>query len=384
MRRTLFITLVLIAALAALGLWLPDRSAPGDLSAELPAVPEAAAGFARATGPAPLSFPMDFGPHPDFQSEWWYYTGNLESADGRHFGFELTFFRRALLPPDQVPARQSAWASDQIYMAHLALTDVEGNAFYAFQRFSRDALGLAGASGDPYSVWLEDWRVAQTGPDSFHLSASQSDLAIELDLVSEKAPVLHGDQGYSRKGPEAGNASYYYSQARLVSRGQISLHGEDIQVSGLSWKDHEFSTSALSAGQQGWDWFSIQLDNGYELMLYQLRQADGSIDPYSSGTWIAPDGSLTHLSVEDFEIEAQDEWRSPHSGATYPMGWVLRIPRLNLELEISPYLEDQELNLAFIYWEGASRVSGSLDGVAVGGQGYVEMTGYAESLGGQF
>jgi predicted secreted hydrolase len=384
MKRILLITLLLVAGLVVLGLWLPQDDIDQELSAIVPISPMGVEGFTRSEGIPSLNFPADFGAHPDFQSEWWYYTGNLESADGRHFGYELTFFRRALLPADQVPERESAWASNQIYMAHFALTDVEGDAFYAYERFSRGALGLAGASGAPYAVWLEDWRVEQTGPDNFHLTASTGELAIDLDLVSEKDPVLHGELGYSRKGHEAGNASYYYSQTRLASQGRVRIGEEDFQVSGLSWKDHEFSTSALTADQQGWDWFSIQLDNGYDLMLYQVRRTDGSIDPFSNGTWIAPDGSTTQLALGDFEIEASGEWRSPHSEALYPMGWTIRIPQLDLELQVSPYIEDQELNLAFIYWEGAAHVEGAWRGAAIGGQGYVEMTGYAEVLGGQF
>jgi predicted secreted hydrolase len=249
---------------------------------------------------------------------------------------------------------------------------------------SRGAAGLAGAQGDPYAVWLEDWRVEATGANTYELHAANEDLAIELALTDEKGPILQGDRGYSQKSAELGNASYYYSQTRLASQGTITIGDERFEVSGLSWKDHEFSTAVLSDEQVGWDWFSIQLDDGYELMLYALRRADGSPDAFSSGTLIAPDGSTTHLAHDDFEISALATWRSPHSGAEYPMGWQIRIPSQQIELEITPYLRDQELNLTFIYWEGAVHLQGRHAGQAVSGVGYVELTGYAAPFNGQF
>jgi len=269
-------------------------------------------------------------------------------------------------------------------MAHFALTNTTANDYRAFERFSRGAANLAGAQSSPYNVWLENWRVEEVEPNVYRLIAAQDDITLELLLTDDKGPVLQGINGYSQKGPEPGNASYYYSLTRLLSSGTVRIGGRNHTVEGLSWMDHEYSTSVLSSGQIGWDWFSIQLDDHSELMVYQFRRNDGSIDPFSSGTFIAPDGTTTHLSREDFEITVGDTWRSPHSGATYPAQWTVNIPSVDLILEIVPHMADQELNVSFIYWEGAVRVSGEHQGQTVNGNGYVEMTGYAASMEDQF
>jgi len=352
--------------------------------ARLVALADQATGFARAKGPRPLVFPADHGPHPDYQTEWWYYTGNLETTDGQHFGYQLTFFRRALLPAAQRQDRPSEWAADQIYMAHLALTDVDGRRYQAFERFSRGAAGLAGAQASPYRVWLEDWSVEGSGPDLYRMHAAAGDLALDLQLIDQKGPILQGDRGYSQKGPETGNASYYYSLTRLASSGTVRVSDLTYQVSGWSWMDHEFSTSALAPDQVGWDWFSVQLDDGSDLMVFQIRKADGSVDPFSSGTFITSGGGTRHLSHDEFEIRVSDTWRSSRSGATYPARWIVNVPRADIRLEIEPYLADQELNVSYAYWEGAVRVRGEHAGRPVQGEGYVEMTGYANSMQGQF
>ncbi len=341
-------------------------------------------GFTQAVEGRELRFPDDFGPHDDYQSEWWYYTGNLQTAAGRHFGYQLTFFRRALAPPQDVSARESAWASEQIYFAHFTVTDVERGAFQAFERFSRAAAGLAGAEPTPYHVWLESWSVTEVGPDQYRLMAAEDGLELDLLLTDTKGPVLQGENGYSQKGPAAGSASYYYSLTNLASRGRVTIQDQSFEVQGKSWMDHEFSTSALSEEQVGWDWFSVQLDDETELMLFQIRQADGTVDPFSSGTLIDREGGLQHLSREDFSIEVLDDWVSPRSGAVYPAGWIVRIPTANLELEISPLLADQELDVSFVYWEGAVSVAGTRSGTPVQGFGYTELTGYFESIAGVF
>jgi predicted secreted hydrolase len=378
----IFVVVILLIASGVYALW-PKQSDPV-IAAQVLATPVPAEGFARADGPRPFDFPTDFGPHFDFQTEWWYYTGNLDTADGRHFGYEFTIFRRGILPPDRAGERPSDWAAQQIYMGHLAVSDVDGGEFYAHQRLARGASGLAGAENAPYHVWLEDWTIKQTNVNKYILFATNEGIAIELTLTDDKGPVLQGDGGYSQKGPDPGNASYYYSQTRLQTEGMITIDGEEFAVSGLSWKDHEYSTSAMATGQVGWDWFSIQIDDGYEIMLYQIRRDDGNIDPFSSGALIAPDGSSVQLATQDFVIESGDTWRSPHSNAEYPMGWTISIPSQDLQIELTPYLEDQELNLAFIYWEGAVWMSGSHNGIGVGGNGYVEMTGYAQPFNGDF
>lgn len=341
-------------------------------------------GFKRASQLTPIVFPDDFGPHTDYQTEWWYYTGNLKTAEGRHFGYQLTFFRRALLPTDQSPVRSSHLATNQVYMAHFALTDVVDKRHYAFEKLGRGAGEIAGAQAVPYRVWLEDWFVEEIHPGVYRLYAEQDGIELDIYLTSLKEPILHGLQGYSQKGIDPGNASHYYSQTRLASQGSISIQNRQYQVNGLSWKDHEYSTSALSAGQIGWDWFSIQLDNQYELMVFQIRREDGTIDPFSSGTLVTPDTEPIHLSKEDFTIEVLDNWTSPRSQAIYPSMWKIQVPSHNLALEVNPYLKDQELNLTYIYWEGAVAVFGEQNGQSVSGSGYVEMTGYAGSMSGEF
>ena len=340
--------------------------------------------FQRASTTRTLEFPDDHGPHPDFQTEWWYYTGNLVSSDGDLFGYQLTFFRRALTPAEERVERPSNWTSDQVYMAHFALTDVSDGSFHAFERFSRGGAGLAGAQANPFTVWLYDWQVTGTEDGVYQLKASRDGIELELRLTDLKGPVLQGDLGYSQKGPLPGDASHYYSLTRLNSMGSLRVSENFYQVSGTSWMDHEFSTRALSDGQIGWDWFSVQLDDRSELMLFQIRREDGSIDPFSSGTWITADGSTSKLGLEDFQISVQDTWRSPHTGATYPAKWKISVPSKNLSLELVPLLQDQELQVSYNYWEGAVNVQGSINGEPITGKGYIELTGYAGSMAGQF
>lgn len=371
--------LLLLGVVGAAVFWRGEGEPVG---AVLVSVVEDSSGYARAEGVREFSFPEDFGPHPDFQTEWWYYTGNLETAEGDHFGFQLTFFRRALVPPaERGPARASEWAFDQVYLAHFALTAAGGPGsaagFQAFERFSRGAAGLAGAQAAPYRVWLEDWEVAEGPEGSVRLAARQGGVAVNLVLRDVKGPVLQGNQGYSQKGPEAGNASYYYSQTRLESTGTVTVNGEAFEVAGLAWMDHEFSTSALAEGQIGWDWFSMQLADGGELMVFYLRRADGSVDRFSSGTVIATDGSTRALRREDFTITVDDTWRSPDTQAVYPAAWTVVVASEGLRLSVRPYLAGQELRVSYAYWEGAVEISGERAGVAVNGWGYVELTGYA-------
>jgi predicted secreted hydrolase len=341
-------------------------------------------GFQRAENPLDWEFPMDLGPHPEYQTEWWYYTGNLESENGDRFGYQLTIFRRAVRPEMERIERDSAWAADQIYMGHFAISDASAGKHYAFERFSRGAAGLAGAQSDPYQVWLENWQVSQLSEDQYRLTAEQDGIRLDLILDDLKGPTLHGEEGYSQKGPEKGNASHYYSQTRLETSGSIQTDSGSYQVSGLSWKDHEFSTRALSSNQVGWDWFSIQLDDGSDLMVFQIRREDGSVDPFSSGSFINPEGDLINLAKEDFEIQVQDSWRSSESGAEYPSQWRIAVPAIDLQLQIQPILSDQEMKVSYTYWEGAVDVQGILDGNDVSGSGYVEMTGYAGSFEGEF
>ncbi len=339
-----------------------------------------AAGFARAIAPRPFVFPQDHGPHQDFATEWWYYTGNLVTAEGRHFGFQLTFFRFGLAP--KLPERPSDWGAANIYMAHFALSDVAGQKFYAFDRFSRGAAGLAGAQAEPFRVWLEDWSAEGVGGAlPMRLRAAQGDAAIDLMLDGGKPVVLQGDRGLSQKSAEVGNASYYYSLTRMPSRGTIRVGGASFDVTGLSWMDREWSTSSLAQNLAGWDWFALQLSDGRELMYYQLRDKSGRADPLSSGTIVAADGATRRFARDDMQLEVLDTWPSPRSGGRYPARWRLRVPSAEIDLMITPYLADQELPLATIYWEGAAQIAGTAGGQPVSGNGYVELTGYAERQG---
>ena len=351
-------------------------------------------GFERADRPREFRFPDDHGPHPAYRTEWWYYTGNLKSAEGRHFGFQLTFFRTALNAPSDRARRTSAWSTQDVYMAHFALSDVATQGFHAFQRLSRAALGLAGASAVPFRVWLEDWsvtgetaveqplRLGSGQPVSMQLSAEEQDVALDLRLVSDKPLVLHGENGLSQKGAAAGQASYYYSLTRLRSAGVIRLGDEEFQVRGLSWMDREWSTSVLGDALQGWDWFALQLTDGQELMVYQVRQQSGGIHPLSSGTLVAADGTPQVLTSADFQIEVLQTWQSPTDGTTYPAKWRVRIPGEAIDLTITPYMADQEMHTLIRYWEGAVRAQGTVQGRPLAGDGYVELTGYGEKKAG--
>ena len=319
-------------------------------------------GFTRADGSHVWDFPTDFGPHQNYQTEWWYYTGNLQTLDGRRFGYQLTFFRRGLTPLDELEERDSIWGGNQVYMGHFALSDIAAEEHYEFERFSRGAAGLAGAQAEPFQVWLENWEVVQNAEGEWRLQAEQDGVGLDLLITDEKGVVFQGIDGYSQKGPEVGNASYYFSQTRMASNGMIEIGGKTFQVTGLSWMDHEFSTSALSDGQVGWDWFSLQLDDGSDLMVFQIRREDGSIDPFSSGTLISPEGKTIYLDRSNFEIQVNDTWQSPDLGGTYPATWTIQIPQIDLLLNIKPYMADQEMNVSYSYWEGAVSVQGTTGG----------------------
>lgn len=338
------------------------------------------AGYARATGPRPFRFPADHGPHPDYRTEWWYATGNLEGPEGRRFGYQFTVFRSALSP--EPPDRRSAWATNQAYMAHFALTDAASGRFFTAERFSRGALGLAGARARPFRIWLEGWEMSGEGDGAFPLRLRAASESVSVDLVLErgKPPVLQGDDGLSPKGPEPGNASYYYSLTRMPTRGRVTVEGRSVEVRGLSWLDREWSTSALGPELAGWDWFALQLDGGAELMYYRLRGRDGSTVPESGGSWVAPDGASSRLGTGEVRLEPLAWWRSPEGGARYPVAWSVRIPDRGLDLRVRAVLPDQEWRGAFRYWEGAVDVTGTRDGTPVSGRGYVELTGYGDGF----
>jgi len=382
MRSKLLLQVGLLCLLMLSGvIWQELQTVQGNPDSERLSVAETLggdqlAGFARALEPRQFSFPVDHGPHPEYKTEWWYYTGNLQTETGRRFGYQLTFFRSALRP-DAVP-RTSEWGTNQIYMAHFALTDVAAGRFHHFERFSRGAQGLAGAEASPFRVWLEDWSTTGSEEQSLpmQLNAAAGEVAIKLQLNNDKPFVLQGEAGLSQKSAAPGNASYYYSLTHMPTVGSIRVGEKNFTVSGNSWLDREWSTSALGENQLGWDWFSLQFTDGRELMYYQLRLRDGSADPFSSGVLVATDGSSQRLTARDLQIEVLDRWQSPHSGGSYPAHWRLRIPDQQLDLEIVPLLPDQELQTTVRYWEGAVAVSGQGSSGKIQGHGYVELTGY--------
>lgn len=374
-----------VIVVAGFSLAEPDRGGAATSSALLAGGGADTAGFARATAPLDWSFPRDFGAHPDYQTEWWYYTGNLAGENGRRFGFQFTIFRRALTPAQ--PAGQSSeWRSNDLYMAHFALTDVAGGQFFHEARFSRGGADLAGATVTPvYRVWLEDWQVIAGDAEAVRtrITAAGDGYAVDLALTQSRPPALQGEGGLSAKSDEPGNASHYYSLTRLLTEGTITIGGQAFAVEGAAWKDHEFSTSALGASALGWDWFGLQLDDNRELMVGQIRLADGGKDPFFGGLLVNPDGSTTFLPASAFTIDATAHWTSPHSGATYPAGWHISVDPGDgqpFTLTLTPQLADQELYGGGIaYWEGTVRITGD-----AAGYGYAELTGYADSMTGRF
>ena len=335
--------------------------------------------FARAVEPMDFVFPKDHGPHPDYKTEWWYYTGNLKTDSGREFGYQLTFFRRALTA--EMLSRKSRLGTNQIYMAHFALTDVKTRTHTSFERYSRGTGGLAGAQGEPtYEVWLEDWSASQDSGNIFRLRAVDDQIepriAIDLNLRETRPPLLHGVRGLSQKGPEHGNANYYYSLVGLDTKGTIINRGETYDVTGKSWMDHEFGTSALSKGVVGWDWFGLQLDDGTALMFGRLRVSEGGDIGIFEGTVSYADGRQIPIQPGEFTVKATGGWRSPETEISYPSGWQVEFPSLGIELRIEPLISNQELYNGFTYWEGAVSAEGTIRGAPSTGRGYVELTGY--------
>jgi predicted secreted hydrolase len=303
------------------------------------------------------------------------------TPQGRPFGFELTIFRVSLLSPAVELPEESEWYDRSVYFAHFALSDIENKEFYAFERYSRPGPGLAGAEADPYRVWIENWNISALDQGVYRLQARQDGVALDLTLTDEMGVVLHGENGYSRKGESPSNASYYYSQPRLRAEGSLEIDGVRHTVNGLAWKDHEFSTSVLDQNQIGWDWFSLQFEDGSALMLFQVRERDGGISASSSGTFIDAQGNSKHLQGSDFEITVLDEWHSPHTQGLYPAAWEIQLNTPSCLLQVRPWMADQEINFPTVtYWEGAVHFDGTCNGLPARGNGYIELTGYAGRL----
>jgi predicted secreted hydrolase len=351
----------------------------------------AGAGMAQQWQPAlpgyRYQFPRDYFSHPDYQTEWWYYTGNLQTKDGHRYGFELTFFREGVRLSVRAEATEDrTWLPDQIYLAHLALSDIDGKSFYHTERLNRAGPGLAGASSAQQRYWNGNWQVRWTSLTRAeqHLEAVCERFTLELQLAPEKPTVINGQNGVSAKGPGAGQASHYISFTRLRARGMLRRSASAETVNGLAWMDHEYFSEQLSRDLAGWDWFAIQLDNNEEIMLYRLRTRAGGKDPYSSGTFVDANGNSHFFSASQFSVTPGEQRHSVRSGATYPVAWKISVPPLELELAEETALQDQELysknSVSPSYWEGAGTYRGQREGRKVKGVGYVEMTGYGQPL----
>ncbi len=319
-------------------------------------------------------FPRDHFDHPDYQTEWWYYTGNLKSSDGHRFGFELTFFRQGVTRENS----SSTWQVHDLYMAHLALSDLTGKRFYHTERINRAGPGLAGVDEATRMIWNGNWQV-ELGNEQHVLRAVNQSFNLQLALKPAKPPVIHGRDGVSQKAEGHGHASHYISFTRLQTSGSIELNGKSYRVEGASWMDHEFFSNAMGSTESGWDWLSLQFDDSTELMLYRLRHQDGSVDPYSSGTFVDASGKSSFLSSQEFTmVPGAEMWASSQTKAKYPTRWQVIVPSLQLRVDVSTPLESQELasEIGPSYWEGSIEISGERAGKPLHGLGYLEMTGY--------
>jgi predicted secreted hydrolase len=341
--------------------------------------------YFQVTGPCNLEFPKDHGPHPGYRTEWWYYTGNLTSDTGDRYGFQFTIFRTQISPPgceQHWPRNSSAWRTRQIYLGHAAISDISGKRHVQDERVARAAMGLAGGvhKDGNTDLFISTWSL-QIASGRHLINQISDDFAFELILIPDKPPVMHGDEGYSRKGSAPHRASCYYSFTRLNTKGTLTTGGHPTAIEGTSWMDHEYSTAVLEPGLVGWDWFSLQLSDNTEIMFFLLREDDGAVSPVSSGSFIDASGSLLHLDKDDFKVDVLKTWKSPGSRAVYPAGWRVQIHPLFIDLTVFPNLADQEMqtlkSTGVNYWEGSVGLKGSKQGQTIKGQGYVELTGYA-------
>lgn len=337
-------------------------------------------GWKPAVAGYSFKFPRDHGSHPEQKIEWWYYTGHLQTDEGRQFGYQLTFFRIGVAPN---PPLDSPWAVRDLWMTHLAISDIQKSTHHHDDRLNRAGPGFAGAAADHLKVWNEDWTATQSaaGDGPMVLTAKNTEIGLSLDLQNGKPPVFHGKEGLSQKGAQEGNASHYYSLTRMPTAGTLTIKGERFKVSGESWMDHEFGTSFLEPTQRGWDWLSIQLVDGRELMLFQLRKADGSADPHTAGTLVSADGTTHPLNADDFKLTPGDaRWTSPATHGSYPMTWQIEIPREQMRLNVNATFPEQEMTASsspgLHYWEGVVSALGDQSGKPLSGKGYLEMTGY--------
>jgi predicted secreted hydrolase len=323
-------------------------------------------GFAQVTPGKTFAFPGDHGPHPDYRIEWWYVTANLVDSTGAAYGAQWTLFRQAMQPG----AQQQGWANQQIWMGHAAVTCADTHRYS--EAFARGGIGQAGVEAKPFLAWIDSWQMRGLDPmrdDSIaplELNASGADFAYALRLDADRALVLQGDAGYSRKS-ERGQASYYFSQPYFKATGRITIDDKPVEVTGLAWMDREWSSQPLASDQSGWDWFSLHLNSGEKLMLYRLRQKDGHNDLF--GNWIEPDGRSSEIASADNRVTATV--LTDIQGRKMPTGWRIAIPAHGLRIETVPLNPNSWMGTSFPYWEGPISFAGSHAGV-----GYLEMTGY--------
>ena len=341
----------------------------------------------ETAGPRQWSFPGDHGSHPEYRTEWWYFTGNLNDKSGKRYGYQLTFFRYGLSLEQERPL--NVWSVRDAYLAHFAITDVSGKAFHHRDRISRKGPGLAGAKETGMDVRVLGWSAVMENK-RIHLKAFSDGMEIDLRLVPAKPLVFHGKRGLSKKGQGQGQASYYYSFTDLRTEGMIRVPGmtASVEVKGISWFDQEFGSNQLAPEQAGWDWFALHIGDGRDLMVYYLRKKDGSVEMESSGTLVERDGTSRHLNRSDIETTVLSYWKSEKSGGRYPAGWRIRVPAAAIDITVSPLVADQEMittaSTGITYWEGAVAGKATSLGKEVTVEGYVELTGYAGTLGGVF
>lgn len=326
-------------------------------------------------------FPRDHGPHREFKTEWWYATGTLVDGSGHDYGFQLTFFRQGLKPGSRPPG-SSRFRITELPFAHFAMTDVAGGTFRHFQKSSRGAFGEAGFSIPSASrqrmAWIEEWEFAQVAPGSFHLRASESGQAVDLELLQEREPLIHGSMGISPKSKKPNHASHYYSLTRLKASGSVTVDGKVHPVKGIVWFDHEWASNSLDPGEAGWDWAGLHLSNGEDLMLFRIRDKEGKT-VFLSGTLRDAKGSVS--DIKDLVMIPKGVWKSPHTAGLYPSGFQISIPSRDLNLSLTPKLADQELVLSpFAYWEGTVRGEGTAGHEQISAEGYLELTGYGGKI----
>ncbi|WP_028694002.1 lipocalin-like domain-containing protein [Pseudomonas cremoricolorata] len=346
-----------------LGLVLSACDQPAAPPASYAGLGQDAAAFAQVQRGQPLVFPRDHGAHDGFRIEWWYVTANLYDVQGRDWGAQWTLFRSALRPG----AETGDWSSPNLWMAHAALTGPGGHQ--SAERLARGGISQAGVSAEPFRAWIDDWTLAGDAAIArLNMRAHGEGFAYDLDLSTQRPLVLHGDAGYSEKSGH-GQASYYYSQPFYRVSGVIERAGQCLAVRGNAWLDREWSSQPLAEGQSGWDWFSLHLDSGAKLMLFQVRQDHQA--PYRAGTWISADGRSQALGGEQIELQPL-AWTRQDGGQRVPTRWRVQVPGKGLDIEVQALQPKAWMNTRFAYWEGPLQVQGSS-----AGRGYLEMTGYA-------